>query len=95
MGVKQLKPWPIFGDLFVTVLRISNLGDFIKYAYHSFGKSWYGGIYQLNLPTLVLKDPELIKQITIKDFDHFTDHRAFVNPKAEPLWSNNLFALSG
>ncbi|KAL1509581.1 hypothetical protein ABEB36_004293 [Hypothenemus hampei] len=95
IGVKQLKPWPIIGDFYVTIFRISSFGDLIKNAYDSYGKSRYGGIYQFNFPTLLLKDPELIKQITIKDFDHFTDHRGFVNPEADPLWPNNLVALTG
>ncbi|KAL1509793.1 hypothetical protein ABEB36_004475 [Hypothenemus hampei] len=95
MGVKQLKPWPILGDTYVTLFRISSTGDFIRDAYNSFGKSRYGGIYQFNLPTLMLKDPELIKQLTIKDFDHFTDHNTFFKPEVDPLWSNNLFALTG
>ncbi|KAL1509791.1 hypothetical protein ABEB36_004473 [Hypothenemus hampei] len=95
MDVKQLRPWPILGDLYVTVFRISSFGDFVKDAYDSFGKSRYGGFYQFNVPTLMLKDPELIKQLTIKDFDHFTDHRPFVNPEVDPLWSNNLFSLTG
>ncbi|XP_050297701.1 cytochrome P450 9e2-like isoform X2 [Anthonomus grandis grandis] len=43
----------------------------------------------------MLRDPELIKQITVKDFDHFTDHRQLVDPEAEPLWSSNLFSLQG
>ncbi|KAL1509582.1 hypothetical protein ABEB36_004294 [Hypothenemus hampei] len=95
MGVKQLRPWPIFGDLYVTVFKILSLGDFVKNAYDSFGKSRYGGFYQFNYPTLMLKDPELIKQLTIKDFDHFTDHRVIINPEADHFWSNNLFALRG
>ncbi|KAL1509505.1 hypothetical protein ABEB36_004224 [Hypothenemus hampei] len=95
MGVKQLKPWPILGDAYLTLFRTMSLGDYVKHVYDSFGKSRYGGIYQLTTPTLIVKDPELIKQLTIKDFDHFTNHRAFVNPEADPLWSNNLFALTG
>lgn len=55
----------------------------------------YTGIYQFVLPTLVIKDIELLKQITVKDFDHFTDHRSFLPEKTDPLWSNNLFALKG
>ncbi|KAL1509785.1 hypothetical protein ABEB36_004469 [Hypothenemus hampei] len=95
MGVKQLKPWPILGDFYVTVFRISSMGDLVKHAYDSFGQSRYGGLYQFNSPVLMLKDPELIKQLTIKDFDHFTDHKVVVNPDTDPLWSNNLFALTG
>lgn len=47
------------------------------------------------LPTLVVRDPELIKHITVKDFDHFLDHRSFINEEVDLLWSKNLFALKG
>lgn len=43
----------------------------------------------------MIKDPELIKQIAVKDFDSFTDHAPSADPDADPLWSNNLFALTG
>lgn len=52
-------------------------------------------MYQLTLPTLLIRDPELIKQITVKDFDHFVDHRSFASDDADPLWSKNLFSLKG
>lgn len=52
-------------------------------------------MYQLYTPTLVLKDPELIKQILVKDFDHFMDHKPFLAPESDVLWSNNLVALEG
>lgn len=47
------------------------------------------------MPTLMIRDPELIKQITIKDFDHFIDHRVFVDAGTDPLMSGNLFSLKG
>lgn len=44
----------------------------------------------------MLRDPELIKQITIKDFDHFTDHRIFTEEANKSgLWSQNVFSLKG
>ncbi|KAH1027134.1 hypothetical protein HUJ05_000702 [Dendroctonus ponderosae] len=52
-------------------------------------------MYQFSIPTLVIKDPELLKQLTVRDFDHFTDHRILVDADADPLWSGNLFALTG
>lgn len=55
----------------------------------------YSGIYQCFLPILILKDPDLIKQITVKDFDHFTDHRSFFPEDVDPLWGKNLFSLKG
>lgn len=51
-------------------------------------------MYQFSLPTLVLRDPDLIKQIAVKDFEHFLNHRAFIPEECDPLWGKNLFALN-
>lgn len=42
-----------------------------------------------------MNDPELIKQITVKDFDHFIDHRMQIDEKIEPLFGRNLLTLKG
>ncbi|KAJ8926643.1 hypothetical protein NQ314_020977 [Rhamnusium bicolor] len=55
----------------------------------------YSGAYQFFSPTIVIKDPELLKQVTVKDFDHFTDHRSIIPEDADPLMGKNLFALKG
>lgn len=49
----------------------------------------------MTVPTLVLKDLDLIKQITVKYFDHFTDHHLLIPEDVEPLWGKNLFSLRG
>lgn len=46
-------------------------------------------------PIVILRDLELIKKITIKDFEHFLDHRAMVDEKVDPLFGRNLFSLRG
>lgn len=43
----------------------------------------------------MIKDPELIKQIAIKDFDVFAERNAFVPEDVDPLWANGLFATRG
>lgn len=55
----------------------------------------YCGLYQTTLPILLIRDTEIIKQITVKDFDHFTDHWNFIASNIEPIWSKNLFSLKG
>ncbi|KAF2887202.1 hypothetical protein ILUMI_18971, partial [Ignelater luminosus] len=55
----------------------------------------YCGTYQFFTPKLCIRDPELIKQITVKDFDHFTDHLNFFPTNNEPLWEKNLLFLKG
>nr|AZR39445.1 cytochrome P450 [Agasicles hygrophila] len=63
--------------------------------YKDAGNERYYGFYQFSTPTLLIKDPELIKQIGVKDFEHFLDHSTFIPENADPLWGKNLFALKG
>lgn len=42
-----------------------------------------------------IRDPEIFKQITIKDFDHFEDRRSFINENGDELWDNILLSLHG
>lgn len=40
-----------------------------------------------------IRDPEIFKQITVKDFDHFEDRRAFVSDETDELFGNSLLSL--
>jgi cytochrome P450 family 9 len=46
-------------------------------------------------PALVLRDPDLIKDILVKDFDHFVDHKRVIPEGSDPIWDKNLFFLTG
>lgn len=51
-------------------------------------------MYQFRQPILQIRDPELIKQITIKDFDVFPDHVPVFPRNHEPLFEKNVFNMS-
>lgn len=52
------------------------------------------GIYENGKPSFYVNDPELIRQITVKDFDHFVNHRNFFNDADEgALFGKSLFAM--
>lgn len=53
------------------------------------------GMFEMRNPMLIINDPDLIKQITIKDFDHFTERRLLFDKNAEPLIARSLPSLSG
>lgn len=53
------------------------------------------GTYSFQLPILLIRDLYLIKKLGVKEFDHFTDHRIFIDENADTLFGNNLFALKG
>lgn len=48
------------------------------------------GVFDQRQPLYLIRDPEVIKQIAIKDFDHFVNHRSIFGDESD----KNLFAAS-
>jgi cytochrome P450 len=53
------------------------------------------GIKEFGSTVLWVQDPDLIKHILIKDFDHFVDRRGLKFPKEDKLFANMLFTQKG
>lgn len=55
------------------------------------------GLFTLTTPFYIIRDPELIKKIAVKDFDHFMDHRKVIDDKSfdNDMLSKVLTALTG
>jgi len=77
------------------VFRALSFPDFVVYMYKKLKGYKYGGMYQFLRPVVLLRDPELIKMVTVKDFEHFLDHQAPISEEAEPLFGKALFNLKG
>jgi cytochrome P450 family 9 len=69
--------------------------DLVSNLYNRLKGHKYGGVYQLMKPFLMLRDPELIKMVTVKDFDHFLDRQGPISEEAEPMFGRALFNLKG
>ncbi|XP_063242831.1 cytochrome P450 6a8-like [Bacillus rossius redtenbacheri] len=52
------------------------------------------GFFELHKPVLMIRDPNLIKEILIREFPSFHDRGLFIDEKVDPL-SANLFFLKG
>lgn len=75
--------------------RTEHMSAFLKREYDNFkDKTPVFGIFHMLRPTLVLTEPELIKEILVKNFDNFHSHGIKINEKADPL-NGNLFFKSG
>ncbi|KAK5641584.1 hypothetical protein RI129_010131 [Pyrocoelia pectoralis] len=94
-GVPQLSVSRIWLQTFKSILQLQSMADGLKVLYKESPNARYTGVYQLASRSLLIKDPELIKQITVKDFDHFMDHNQVLFEDSEPLWSKNLMSLRG
>jgi hypothetical protein len=89
------KPLPFLGNMWPVLAKTKSLGDLIEDSYKKFKGSGIIGSFQFRTPVIVVYDPELIKLITVKDFDHFTDHFSVLTEEDDPLFGKFLFALKG
>ncbi|KAI5652183.1 cytochrome p450 domain-containing protein [Phthorimaea operculella] len=63
--------------------------------YKSFPEERFIGSFEYLKPLLIVRDLELIKKITIKDYEYFIDHQTFLDPEVNPLFAKGLFFLNG
>ncbi|XP_018561888.1 cytochrome P450 9e2-like [Anoplophora glabripennis] len=94
-GITQGKPMFLFGHTLGAIIHTQTWTDVVQSIYDQSPGTRYTGMYNFYYPLLVIKDPELLKQVAIKDFDHFTDHITFMPTDGDPLFSKSLFALQG
>ncbi|CAK9809636.1 Cytochrome P450 9e2 [Anthophora quadrimaculata] len=88
-------PLPILGNMTPFMLRRISLFEHLENLYHRFSHVKYFGFYNFVTPVIVIRDLELLTSITVKNFDHFCDHRGFVDEELDPLLGKNLFSLRG
>jgi hypothetical protein len=53
------------------------------------------GIFSFDKPSLLIRDPELVKNILVKDFHNFMDRIISVEEKFDPIFGNSLPLLKG
>jgi cytochrome P450 family 9 len=44
---------------------------------------------------IMIRDPELVKMVTVKDFDHFVNHIEFFPEHIEPVFGGSLVQMKG
>lgn len=91
-GVDQLKPKFFVGNFGDVIMQRANFFIHMGTLYDQF-KGKFGGVYMFTKPGILIKDPQLIRQILIKDFDTFSDREMYVDEN-EPLTAT-LFSLRG
>ncbi|CAK1552776.1 unnamed protein product [Leptosia nina] len=93
-GVPQLKSTQLFfGDFKNGILFRSPPGYHFGDLYRQSPNAPYVGFYIFHKPCLLLKDPEVIKQIFIRDFDKFSDRYFAGSEQKDSTGMINLFGL--
>jgi len=93
-GIPTLKPTAPFGNFSHSILSGKNPGYEMVELYKAFDGHAVGGVYTFGTPSLLLRHPDVIRDILVKDFDHFYSRGRMFDEEAEPL-DANLFSLSG
>jgi len=92
-GVKQISPTFPLGNFSKALTFRQSVAENVKDLYDLTDEPLCG-IYLTFKPALLVRDPEIIQEILIKNFAHFRDRGAYVNEEYDPL-SGHLFSLSG
>nr|XP_053638108.1 cytochrome P450 9e2-like [Cherax quadricarinatus] len=77
-GVSTPPYLPFLGHMHKLLSSSQSRWLYFDEVYQKFGGSTLSGLYELFRPVLMIGDPELLKNIFVKDFDHFVDRRKFV-----------------
>ncbi|CAI6346056.1 unnamed protein product [Macrosiphum euphorbiae] len=94
LKVAHVSPWPLVGNTFRMMTGLENQVNTFDGIYKRFAGHRYCGFYQMKTPFLMIRDPELINSIMIKDFSHFADRGFRMDPSTNIL-ANGLFFLCG
>lgn len=52
-------------------------------------------MFQFTLPVFLVRDPQLIKKMAVKDFDYFMDHKVIISENVDSLFGKALISLTG
>ncbi|XP_059488623.1 cytochrome P450 6k1-like [Neocloeon triangulifer] len=95
-GVKiPFDPTPYLGHLKSPFMLKSSLSTHFQKMYKSTQSERFIGYYKLRQPALMLRDPELVKHVLVKDFNSFHDNDLFINEKTDPLLAYHILATHG
>ncbi|KAL0108377.1 hypothetical protein PUN28_015132 [Cardiocondyla obscurior] len=94
-GIAHLPPVPVMGNMAPAFLRKISLAELVQKTYYLNQNAKYVGFFDGMNPVVMIRDPELIKAIGVKNFEMFPDHRTFIDEENDPLFGKNLFSLRG
>lgn len=89
-GVKDVKPLFFFGNVAPCVFGTKTPDKLIREAYDKGAGEKVIGLHVFDKPYLVVRDPELIKSVFIKDFNNFSN-KLLGGKHTDVMSSTNLF----
>ncbi|KAF5285555.1 hypothetical protein FQR65_LT13189 [Abscondita terminalis] len=96
---KRKVPHPVpsllFGNIGASLILKRSVGQILTDIYNDFPGYLYVGYYKIRKPGLILRDPQLIRDVLGKDFNSFHDNDFEVDEDVDPIGARNTFVLKG
>lgn len=92
-GIPYIEPSFPFGNFADLYLAKKHFGDVVKDLYNKSTEPFVG-VYTSFRPVLLVRDPALIKDMAIKNFQHFDSRTVTGNAEADPM-ANNILLQNG
>lgn len=93
-GIPFIPPTFPLGNVWGSALMKASTADEFMKLYNESGDHSVCGIFMFKRPTLMIRDPELIRSVLVKDFASFVDRGIDMNVDHDKL-ANNLFFITG
>jgi len=93
-NVPYAKPTFPFGNFGDMLFRKASIGHLFENIYKELDGEKYGGTYGFTKPAVIFRDPDIIKNVLVKDFSSFHDRGFYVDEELDPLFGH-LFLLQG
>lgn len=90
----EITVFELYRKMSIFVFRLKSMDAVVKDMYDSGAGMKYFGQIGLHKNEIVLRDPDMVYNVMIKDFTYFMDRPFPVDEKTDPL-SGHLFALKG
>jgi cytochrome P450 family 28 len=94
-GVPGPKPKFIVGNLGQSFLMKKSPFEVFTDIYNQYPDTPIVGVYRSSTPSLIIRDPDFIREITGKSFDHFHENDLRIEKEIDPLIGRNPFFLRG
>ncbi|XP_076164171.1 cytochrome P450 6k1-like [Ptiloglossa arizonensis] len=91
-GIMEIPPTPFLGNFGDCILQKKAPAEFVRDLYRESKGLPYMGFYLFDKPSFLVRDPQLIKHILVKDFNSFSDRYSSANVK-DRLGYANLFQM--
>ncbi|GLH12226.1 Cytochrome P450 9e2 [Gryllus bimaculatus] len=94
-GLYTYASFPIVGSLGPVFFKKYSFPVFCQMMYNDLKHFKIAGFYDATKPAYFISDPDMLRNILVKDFDHFVDRFHAIPTDAESFFGKNLLSLKG